>query len=46
MTVPFNITAVQSYAPTLDDDGNEAEELYDQLQNVIDQTPEKDILVV
>ena len=28
-----------------DHDGNEIEEFYDQLQNVIDQTPKKDILV-
>ena len=45
-TVPFNITIVQAYATTSDYDDNEAEEFYDQLQNVIDQTPKKDILVV
>ena len=44
--VPFSITIVQAYAPTLDYDDNEIEEFYDQLQNVIDQTPKKDILVV
>ena len=44
--VPFNITVVQAYAPTSDYDDNEIEEFYDQLQNVIDQTPKKDILVV
>ena len=44
--VPFNITIVQAYAPTSDYDDNEIEEFYDQLQNVIDQTPKKDILVV
>ena len=44
--VLFNITIVQAYAPTSDNDDNEIEELYDQLQNVIDQTPKKDILVV
>ena len=44
--VPFNITIVQVYAPTSDYDDNEIEECYDQLQNVIDQTPTKDILVV
>ena len=43
--VPFNITTVQAYAPTSDYDDNKIEELYDQLQNVIDQTPKKDILV-
>ena len=43
---PFNITIVQVYAPTSNYDDNEIEEFYDQLQNVIDKTPKKDILVV
>ena len=41
--VPFNITILQAYAPTSDYDENEIEEFYDQLQNVIDQTPKKDM---
>ena len=44
--VPFNVTIVQVYAPMSDHDENEIEELYDHLQNIIDQTPKKDILVV
>ena len=44
--VPFNITIVQEYAPTSEYDENEIEKFYDQPQNVIDQTPEKAILVV
>ena len=44
--VPFNITIVQAYTPASDHDDNRTEEFYDQLQNVIDQTPKKDILVV
>ena len=43
---PFNITIVQVYAPMSDYEDNEMEEFYDQLQNVIDQTPKKDILLV
>ena len=43
---PFNITIVQVYAPMSNYNDNEIEELYEQLQNVIDQTPKKDILVV
>ena len=39
-------STVQAYAPTSDYDDNEIEEFYDQLQNVIDQTLKKDILVV
>ena len=44
--VSFNITVVQAYAPTLDYNDNRAEELYDQLQNVTHQMPNKDTLVV
>ena len=44
--VPFNITVVQAYAPSSDYDDNEIEEFFDYLQNVTDQTPKKDILVV
>ena len=43
---PFNITIVQAYAPRSDYNDNEIAEFYDRLQNVIDQTPKKDILVV
>ena len=43
---PFNITIVQVYTPMSDYDDNKTEEFYDQPQNVIDQTPKKDILVV
>ena len=38
--------STKAYAPTSDYDDNEIEEFYDQLQNVIDQTSKKDILVV
>ena len=44
--VPFNITIVQAYTPTSDYNDNEIEEFYDQLQNVIDQTPKKDIFLL
>ena len=44
--VPSNITTVQVYAPTPDYGDNEIEKFYDQLHNVIDQTPKKDILFV
>ena len=45
-TAPLNITAVLAYASTSDCDDNEIEEFYDQLRNVIEQTPKKDVLVV
>ena len=41
----WNITIVQAYVPTSDYDDNKIE-FYEQLQDVIDQTPKKDILVV
>ena len=37
---------IQAHVPTSDYDDNKTEEFYDQLQNVIDQTLKKDILVV
>ena len=43
---PFNITIVHAYAPTTAYDVNKIEEFYDQLQNITDQAPKKDILVV
>ena len=43
---PFNITIIQAYAPTTDYDDDVIEDFYDQLQEVIDQTPKKDIIVV
>ena len=43
---PFNITIIQAYAPATDYDDNDFENFYDQLQEVIDQAPKKDIFVV
>ena len=43
---PFNITIIQVYAPTTDYDDDNIDDFYDQLQDVIDQAPNKDILVV
>ena len=42
---PFNITTVQVYVPTSDYSDDEVETFYDQLQEVLDQTPKKDIVV-
>ncbi|XP_005091763.2 craniofacial development protein 2-like [Aplysia californica] len=44
--VPFNITIIQAYAPTSDYDEQAVEGFYDQIQEVIDQTPIKDTIVV
>ena len=43
---PFNITIVQAYAPTTDYDDEKIEGFYEQLQEVVDQIPKKDILIV
>ena len=43
---PFNITIIQAYAPTTDYDDDDTEDFYDQLQEIIDKAPKKDILIV
>ena len=43
---PFNTTVVQAYAPTTDYDDDKIEGFYEQLQEVVDQIPKKDILIV
>ena len=43
---PFNITIIQVYAPTSGHDDSEVDHFYQQLQETIDQTSKKDILVV
>ena len=45
-TAPFNVTIIQIYAPTSGHDDNEVHNFYRQLQEIIDQTPKKDNLVV
>ena len=45
-TFPFNITIIQVYAPTSGHDDSEVDHFYQQLQETIDKTPKKDILVV
>ena len=42
----FSITIIQANAPTTDYGDDDIEDFYDQLQEVIDQVPKKDILVV
>ena len=43
---PFKVTIVQAYAPTTDYDDEKIEGFYEQLQEVVDQIPKKDILIV
>ena len=43
---PFNVTILQAYAPTTSHDDEVIEDFYSQLQEVIDETPKKDIIMV
>ena len=41
---PFNITVMQVYAPTSNAEEAEVEQFYDDLQDLLELTPEKDVL--
>ena len=41
---PFNITAIQVYAPT--SNAEEAEQFYEDLQDLLELTPKKDVLFI
>ena len=41
---PFNITVIQVYAPT--SNAEEAEQFYDDLQDLLELTPKKDVLFI
>jgi len=43
---PFNITIIQTYAPASDYDDDAVGDFYDHLQEILDQSLKKDILVV
>ena len=43
---PLSITIVQVYAPTSTHSDEEIEDVYHQVQEVVDETPKRDILVV
>ena len=43
---PFNITVVQVYAPTSDYEDEVVEELYEDLQRIIDNTAKSDVLIL
>ncbi|XP_068224983.1 craniofacial development protein 2-like [Palaemon carinicauda] len=43
---PFNITIVQAYTPTTDQDDDAVEAFYSQLQETIDKVDKKDILII
>ncbi|KAK3882226.1 hypothetical protein Pcinc_013399 [Petrolisthes cinctipes] len=43
---PFNITVIQAYAPTKDYDDEYVEDFYSQMQDIINKTDNKDILII
>ena len=43
---PFNITAIQVYAPTSNADEAEVEQFYEDLQDLLELTPKKDVLFI
>ena len=42
---PFNITVIQVYAPTSNAEEAEVEQLYENLQDLLELTPKKDVLL-
>ena len=43
---PFNITIIQVYAPTRNAEETEIEQLYEDLQDLLELTPKKDVLFI
>ena len=43
---PFNIRVIQIYAPTTNAEADEVEWLYEDLQDLLELTPQKDVLFI
>ena len=43
---PFNITVIQIYAPTSNAEETEVEQFYEDLQDLQELTPKKDVLII
>ena len=43
---PFNITVIQTYAPTSNTEEAEVEQFYEDLQGLLELTPKKDVLLI
>ena len=43
---PFNITVIQVYAPTCNTEEAEVERFYEDLQDLLELTPKKDVLFI
>ena len=43
---PFNITVIQVYVPTSNTEGAEVQRFYEDLQDLLELTPKKDVLFI
>ena len=43
---PFNITVIQVYAPTTNAEKAEVEQFFEDLQDLLELTPKKDVLLL
>ena len=43
---PFNITVIQAYAPTSNTEEAEVEQFYEDLQDLLELTPKKEVLFI
>ena len=43
---PFSITAIQVYDPTSNDEETEVEQFYEDLQDLLELTPKRDVLFI
>ena len=43
---PFSVTVIQVYAPTSNAEEAEVEQLYENLQDLLELTPQKDVLFI
>ena len=43
---PFNITVIQVYAPTINDEEGEVEGFYEDVQDLLELEPKKDVLFI
>ena len=43
---PFNIMVIQAYAPTSNVEGAKVEQFYEDLQDLLELTPKKDVLFI
>ena len=44
--IPFNITVIQAYAPISNSEEAEVEWFYEDLQDLVELTPQKDVLFI